>query len=61
MALRAEGLSLRAHHSSCHLMNDLPEGQHAEALAAAANSQGIAITPAAAFAVQSAHAPNEYG
>lgn len=42
-------------------MNDLPESQHAEALAAAANSQGIAITPAAAFAVQSAHAPNEYG
>ncbi|RVU02211.1 PLP-dependent aminotransferase family protein [Novosphingobium umbonatum] len=52
------GLTWQAHPSSYHLMIDLPEGQRAETLVAAAKAQGIAITPASAFAVQAAHAPN---
>jgi DNA-binding transcriptional MocR family regulator len=51
-------LTLHAHPSSYHLMIDLPEGQRAEAVVAAAKALGIAITPASAFAVMAAHAPN---
>lgn len=50
--------SIRAHPAAYHLWLDLPRPWRAEAFAAAAGRAGIVVTPAAAFAVQAAHAPD---
>jgi DNA-binding transcriptional MocR family regulator len=49
---------IRAHPAAYHLWLDLPPPWRAEAFAAAAGRAGIVVTPAAAFAVQPAHAPD---
>lgn len=49
---------IRAHPAAYHLWLDLPQPWRAEAFAAAAGRAGIVVTPAAAFAVQPAHAPD---
>lgn len=57
-AERLAGLAVRAHPAAYHLWLELPQGWRAEAFALAAAERGIAITPAAAFTVSPAHAPN---
>lgn len=52
------GLHMEADHRAYHLWLQLPEGWRAEAFAAAAAREGIAITPASAFTVTQGHAPN---
>ena len=52
------GLSIRVNPAAYHLMLDLPAPWRADAYVAAAARQGIAITPASAFAVSPGHAPN---
>ena len=52
------GLEIRADPRAYHLWLELPSAWRAEAFAAAAARRGIALTPAAAFAVVPAHAPN---
>ncbi|MCJ2114060.1 PLP-dependent aminotransferase family protein [Methylobacterium sp. E-025] len=51
-------LSIGGDPCAYHLWLDLPETWRAEAYAAAALRQGIAITPASAFAIVPGHAPN---
>lgn len=51
------GLHAHGTKTSYHLWLDLPAGWRAEAFAAAALRAGVAVTPAAAFAVGTAHAP----
>jgi DNA-binding transcriptional MocR family regulator len=59
IALKAlAGLETKADPRSYHLWLKLPEGWRAETYAAAAAREGIAITPASAFAVTPGHAPN---
>ena len=53
-----DGLSVSGERCAYHLWLDLPETWRAEAFAAAALRQGIAITPASAFAIGPGHAPN---
>lgn len=53
-----EGLSLRGDPRAYHLWLELPDHWRAEAFAAAAARQGIAITPASAFTIGTGHAPN---
>lgn len=52
------GLSVTGDPCAYHLWLDLPETWRAEAYAAAALRQGIALLPASAFAVAPGHAPN---
>lgn len=52
------GLSVRRNPSTYHLLLDLPEQWRAEVFALAMARRNIAVTPAAAFAVMPAHAPN---
>ena len=52
------GLPVRANPAAYHLWLDLPVHWRAEAYVLAAARHGIAVTPAAAFAVLPAHAPN---
>lgn len=52
------GLSMRRNPSTYHLLLDLPEQWRAEVFALAMARRNIAVTPAAAFAVMPAHAPN---
>ncbi|MBR2817563.1 MAG: PLP-dependent aminotransferase family protein [Reyranella sp.] len=52
------GLSVRRNPSTYHLLLDLPEQWRAEVFALAMARRHIAVTPAAAFAVMPAHAPN---
>ena len=53
-----DGLPVGGDRCAYHLWLDLPETWRAEAYAAAALRQGIAITPASAFAIVPGHAPN---
>ena len=53
-----DGLDVKADRRAYHLWLKLPEGWRAEVYAAAAAREGIAITPASAFAVTPGHAPN---
>lgn len=52
------GLVIRANPAAYHLFVELPERLRAAALVETAATRGIAITPASAFAVSAAHAPN---
>ena len=52
------GLSVLGDRSAYHLWLELPETWRAEAFAAAALRRGIALIPAASFAVSPGHAPN---
>ncbi|SED50046.1 DNA-binding transcriptional regulator, MocR family, contains an aminotransferase domain [Rhizobiales bacterium GAS188] len=52
------GLVLKGDRRAYHLWLELPDGWRADAFAAAAARQGIAIAPASAFAVSPGHAPN---
>lgn len=52
------GLNIRANPAAYHLMLELPAPWRADAFVLAAERQGIAITPASAFAVSPGHAPN---
>ncbi len=52
------GLNVEADRRAYHVWLELPEGWRAEAHAAAAAREGIAITPASAFAVAPGYAPN---
>ncbi|GAA4435405.1 aminotransferase-like domain-containing protein [Phytohabitans houttuyneae] len=52
------GYALRADPHAYHCWWELPEPWRAETFVAAAARHGIAVTPAAAFAVGPAHAPN---
>lgn len=52
------GAKLRASPEAYHAWLELPEGWRAETFAAAAARDGIALTPAAAFATAPGHAPN---
>lgn len=52
------GLSVRGDPSAYHLWLELPETWRAEAFAAAALRRGIALIPAASFAVSPGYAPN---
>lgn len=53
-----QGCSLRAHPFSYHVLVDLPPHRRASDVVNAAAQIGIALAPAAAFAVQAGHAPN---
>jgi DNA-binding transcriptional MocR family regulator len=53
-----KGLNIRANPAAYHLLLDLPAPWRADAYVLAAERQGIAITPASAFAVSPGHAPN---
>jgi DNA-binding transcriptional MocR family regulator len=53
-----DGYPLRADPHAYHCWWELPEPWRAETFVAAAARHGIAVTPAAAFAVGPAHAPN---
>ncbi|MFD1149951.1 aminotransferase class I/II-fold pyridoxal phosphate-dependent enzyme [Saccharothrix hoggarensis] len=55
---RLAGFDLRADPGAYHCWWRLPERWRAEAFVAAAARRGIAVTPAAAFAVAPGHAPN---
>ncbi len=55
---RLAGFDIRADPGSYHCWWRLPERWRAETFVAAAGRRGIAITPAAAFAVVPGHAPN---
>ncbi|MGV7030764.1 aminotransferase-like domain-containing protein [Methylobacterium symbioticum] len=52
------GLTIRGDACAYHLWLELPETWRAEAFAAAALRRGIALIPAASFAVSPGHAPN---
>lgn len=52
------GLAIRANPAAYHLFVELPERMRAATLVDMAAARGIAITPASAFAVLPAHAPN---
>jgi DNA-binding transcriptional MocR family regulator len=52
------GLQIRADPRAYHLWLELPSAWRAEAFVGAVARRGIALTPAAAFAVVTAHAPN---
>jgi DNA-binding transcriptional MocR family regulator len=52
------GLDVRADRRAYHLWLKLPEGWRSESFAAAAAREGIAITPASAFAATSGYAPS---
>jgi DNA-binding transcriptional MocR family regulator len=52
------GLAIRANPSAYHLFVELPKRLRAATLVEMAAARGIAITPASAFAVLPAHAPN---
>lgn len=54
------GLAIRTHPSSYHLFVELPERIRAATIVEQAAALGIAITPASAFAVSAAHAPNAF-
>jgi DNA-binding transcriptional MocR family regulator len=51
------GLQVRGGETSYHLWLELPAGWRAEAFAAAALRADVVVTPAAAFTVGAAHAP----
>ena len=55
---RLEGFALRADPRAYHCWWELPQPWRAETFVAAAARRGIAVTPAAAFAVGPGHAPN---
>ena len=60
-ALAAKILSnanIRADKNAFHLWLELPDPWRADTFVAAAALQGVAITPASAFAVTPGHAPN---
>ncbi|WP_181774825.1 aminotransferase-like domain-containing protein [Amycolatopsis pittospori] len=57
-AARLAGFTLRADPQAYHCWWELPEHWRAETFVAAAARRGIAVTPAAAFAVVPGHAPN---
>ncbi|WP_410659727.1 PLP-dependent aminotransferase family protein [Amycolatopsis sp. lyj-112] len=57
-AARLAGFTLRADPRAYHCWWELPEQWRAETFVAAAARRGIAVTPAAAFAVVPGHAPN---
>lgn len=57
-AARLAGFTLRADPRAYHCWWELPEHWRAETFVAAAARRGIAVTPAAAFAVVPGHAPN---
>ncbi|HET8727225.1 MAG TPA: PLP-dependent aminotransferase family protein [Alphaproteobacteria bacterium] len=52
------GLALKGDPRAYHLWLELPDPWRAETYAAAAARQGIAVTPASAFAISPGHAPN---
>jgi DNA-binding transcriptional MocR family regulator len=56
--MRLAGFALRADPHAYHCWWELPEPWRAETFVAAAARRGIAVTPAAAFAVGAGHAPN---
>jgi DNA-binding transcriptional MocR family regulator len=58
VAERLAGFALRTDPSSYHCWWELPAQWRAETFVAAAARRGIAVTPAAAFAVGAAHAPS---
>jgi DNA-binding transcriptional MocR family regulator len=58
VAERLAGFSVRADPAAYHCWWELPAPWRAETFVAAAGRRGIAVTPAAAFAVGPAHAPN---
>jgi DNA-binding transcriptional MocR family regulator len=58
VAERLAGFTLRTDPASYHCWWELPAPWRAETFVAAAARRGIAVTPAAAFAVGAAHAPN---
>ena len=53
-----DGPSVSGDRCAYHLWLDLPETCRAEAYAAAALRQGIAVSPASVFAIVPGHAPN---
>ncbi|WP_410602719.1 PLP-dependent aminotransferase family protein [Amycolatopsis sp. lyj-90] len=55
---RLAGFTLRADPRAYHCWWELPEHWRAETFVAAAARRGIAVTPAAAFAIVPGHAPN---
>ncbi|WP_414940958.1 PLP-dependent aminotransferase family protein [Amycolatopsis sp. cmx-11-51] len=57
-AERLDGFTLRADPRAYHCWWELPEHWRAETFVAAAARRGIAVTPAAAFAIVPGHAPN---
>ncbi len=57
-AARLAGFTVRADPHAYHCWWELPEHWRAETFVAAAARRGIAVTPAAAFAVVPGHAPN---
>lgn len=57
-AARLAGFTVRADPQAYHCWWELPEHWRAETFVAAAARRGIAVTPAAAFAVVPGHAPN---
>ncbi|MFD5097128.1 PLP-dependent aminotransferase family protein [Amycolatopsis thailandensis] len=57
-AARLAGFTLRADPRAYHCWWELPEHWRAETFVAAAARRGIAVTPAAAFAIVPGHAPN---
>ncbi len=58
MAQRLAGFAIRSDPTAYHCWWELPPPWRAETFVAAAARRGIAVTPAAAFAVTPAHAPN---
>jgi len=58
VAERLAGFTVRADPRAYHCWWELPDPWRAETFVAAAARRGIAVTPAAAFAVGSGHAPN---
>ncbi|MEN3266323.1 PLP-dependent aminotransferase family protein [Pseudonocardia sp.] len=58
VAERLAGFAVRADPAAYHCWWELPAPWRAETFVAAAARRGIAVTPAAAFAVGAAHAPN---
>jgi DNA-binding transcriptional MocR family regulator len=58
VAARLAGFAVHADPAAYHCWWELPAPWRAETFVAAAARRGIAITPAAAFAVGAAHAPN---
>jgi DNA-binding transcriptional MocR family regulator len=58
VAERLAGFTVRADPAAYHCWWELPAPWRAETFVAAAARRGIAVTPAAAFAIGPAHAPN---
>lgn len=58
VAQRLAGFTVRADPGAYHCWWELPEPWRADTFVAAAARHGIAVTPAAAFAVSPGHAPN---